>query len=463
MLQGLIGATEENREVDWEAVLPFVEWVAAQNEGKEAERPSDLDYGDANWRWAQREAARLVGLAARKNLATSPNAEALWRAVEAMLSSEATWQGKVDEIGSMDAALSASLNTIVGGVVEAFVEVALCNYRLSQKSAPKDENSAREVAEAPVPLLTDRFRVSLDAVIARTGGAAFVARVRLGEYLPQLLLMDREGILERTTGLFEGSFAPPLPTPVWGGYITRQRLYNSVFEDLRSWYLRAAEALPEASDAMLLGEQKDSTWSTTRHLVLHCFLAVLRGIATVEEGPLVPLVFERSPVSGRAHAYWVIFSGWSGPAGSVPNEMIDRLIRFWSWRLDVLSTRSAVERKEEAGGMGWLVLVKAVPDDRILPLFSRTTQYAEGHFSMEHSMWERMERLAELDVDTTFTALDRIVQAELNGPYPHPNVSDIGPALRHALRAENQTVRQRAIDLVNILGDRGFTEFGALL
>lgn len=78
-------------------------------------------------------------------------------------------------------------------------------------------------------------------------------------------------------------------------------------------------------------------------------------------------------------------------------------------------------------------------------------------------MWERMERLAQLDVYTTFTALDRIVRAELNGPYPHPSVSDIGPALQLALRAESQVVRQRAIDLVNLLGDSGFTEFGLLL
>ena len=78
-------------------------------------------------------------------------------------------------------------------------------------------------------------------------------------------------------------------------------------------------------------------------------------------------------------------------------------------------------------------------------------------------MWERMKALAELDVGGTMIVADRIIRAELKGKYPHFSLSAIGPTLTVALQSADQAPRQRAIDLVNLLGDNGFIEFGSLL
>jgi hypothetical protein len=465
VLEGLVGAAEDGRDIPWPDVLPLVEWVAHQANGKEAARVTDLDYGDANWRWAHREGAKLVALGASKNAVSPDDSEALWHAAEALIHSDATWAEDRDEPKTMDGALTAALNTVAGESTEALLDVALWNYRLSlPPKASDEEDTGTSEAGARLPFQVDRLRAGVDAILGRVGGSAYPAQVRLGQYLPQLLLVDREWVLERTPEMFKAGFVPPLTNPVWGGYITGQALYNVVFEDLRTWYLRAAKGLPDASDETLLGEQKDATWSTTRHLVVHCFFAVLRDLArTTDSDGLVPLVFERSPVTDRSHAFWEVFRGWKGPAGSVPSAMVDRLLSFWSWRLDILSTRGAAERKAEAGALGWLVVVKALPDDRVLRLLSRTAEQAEGRFPMEHSMWDRMEALAELDVKPTIIVVDRIVRAELTDAYPHFSLSDIGPTLKIALQSDDLEARQRAIDLVNLLGDNGFTEFGSLL
>ena len=78
-------------------------------------------------------------------------------------------------------------------------------------------------------------------------------------------------------------------------------------------------------------------------------------------------------------------------------------------------------------------------------------------------MRERLGVLVDIDIEVAIDIMARIVRAELSGKYPHFNISDVGPVLAAALESDNPAAHQKAKDLVNLLGDRGFTEFGTLL
>jgi hypothetical protein len=78
-------------------------------------------------------------------------------------------------------------------------------------------------------------------------------------------------------------------------------------------------------------------------------------------------------------------------------------------------------------------------------------------------MWPRLSTLAALDADATMQMVDRIIRSELNGEYPHFNVSELGPVLEVGLQFDVIATQQKAKDIVNLLGDHGFTEFGTLL
>ena len=82
---------------------------------------------------------------------------------------------------------------------------------------------------------------------------------------------------------------------------------------------------------------------------------------------------------------------------------------------------------------------------------------------MDHSIWSRMTAFSQLDLNATLAIVARMVRAELAAAYPHFNIADIGPVLTEALRSENSLSQQIAKDLINLLGDSGFTEFGTLL
>jgi hypothetical protein len=465
VLEGFSGAVNEGRAVPWSWVLPLVEWVALQVTEEQPERLGGLDCGDPNWRWAQREGAKLVSLAATKNLGPAADAELLWRASEALLRSDSTWNQEADIPASMDAALGAALNTLAGDAAEALLDVMLWSFRRSRPDAAgtgKQASAGNETETYPFPV--ERLRAGIDYILTRDKKSAYPALVMLGQYLPQLLLVDREWVLSKTPELFEQGFFPPLTNPVWGGYVTRAGLYNRDFEDLRKWHVRAAEALPEPTESTLFGEQQDVTWSPTRHLLWRCLLAALRGLVSpTDNDSLLPLLFERSSVEDRSHAYWEVFHNWKGTPGTIPEAMVARLLSFWSWRLNVLIGQQEKARRSEAGALGWLAITNALSDDQVLPLLQRTVELAEGAFPMEHSMWGRLERLAEMAIVPVIEMVDRIIRAELRGEYQHFNLSDLGPTLEIALKSEEATVRHRAEDIVNLLGDHGFTEFGTLL
>ena len=80
------------------------------------------------------------------------------------------------------------------------------------------------------------------------------------QFLPQLLLMDHDWIVEQAPRFFSDGFTPPLTNPFWGGYITSQRFYDSLFRDFEKWYSAAARGLPNLDNAQLF-------CGTDRHLV----------------------------------------------------------------------------------------------------------------------------------------------------------------------------------------------------
>ena len=60
-------------------------------------------------------------------------------------------------------------------------------------------------------------------------------------------------------------------------------------------------------------------------------------------------------------------SGLAGRHITLPHEMIERLLRFWEWPVDILATQGRKERKAKAVALGRLAVVNALPADQALP------------------------------------------------------------------------------------------------
>lgn len=84
---------------------------------------------------------------------------------------------------------------------------------------------------------------------------------------------------------------------------------------------------------------------------------------------------------------------------------------------------------------------------------------------MAHSVWERAAELTSKNPSGAAAGelAELLAQAELASEYPFFPSEAVRPVLEQALGASDKATRERAIRLVNALGEAGFVEFRGLL
>jgi hypothetical protein len=446
IVSGLVTAAGSGKALPWPEALRLAGWTAGQSDPA---APKDV------WRWAKREAARLITDAARKDLLPTDLADLAWAAVEALHAAEDTWHADGDrrmetELSGFYGVVSHALNAAAGTAVDTAMSLALWHYRQARRGAglPGDPRRA-------LPLL--------EQALDRPGTAGRAARVMIGQYVPWIMLLDDQWPVRHADRLFSGQLGGPDWDPAWGAYLARGRYFDNVFAKLRPLYVRAAGSLvTEPQDAQ---SRRDRDFAPQRHLALHIVVALVRGALTPGASDrLAELVFERASPDDLAHAYWVLFRDFADAKEPPAAAAVERLVNLWLWRLAELEGATDKARAaEEASGLGWLFMVSAMPDDAALALLVRTARIADGAFQMGHSLWERLGRLAGRDPASALEVASRLIDAELRSEHPHFNQAEVGPALQAALGASDAPTNRGAERLVHKLGDHGFTEFGNLL
>jgi hypothetical protein len=299
----------------------------------------------------------------------------------------------------------------------------------------------------------------LEFLLRREGRAGITALTQIGQYLPQVHLLARGWLQSHLHELMDDGALRPLEKPVWSAYVTRARLYRDVFADLRSWYVAAAQAAAIAQPAK-------RGFSPTEHLASHVTQAMIAGYVDIGDPDLLlELTFDRVPIEDRAHAYWELFRAWSDDAGRLKGRPTERLIMFWRWRLEVLSSARGERHdiEEEAIGLTALLAAPGLPVDLALDFGERTVQLAAGHIRLETAIWERLAELSAIDVDSAFRVAELVVKGTLTERWGLVSMASVGPVLRRALADGRSATQQAARRLINDLGERGHTEFGALL
>lgn len=460
LVGGVRSAVEAGTPVDWPATLhlldvltPTIELEIGREESRADSRP---------WRWLATEIVDLLIAASRKNSIPLAQADVVWTILEGIIASARTWVADEDgqDFKSFGDVLSAALNTAAGRATEALIEVALAVFRTSlampESSATPDQLAAAKLAASA------RLRPLLQHVMSQSGRGAKSAQAVMGSYLPQLHFLDRPWLVESASALFAYGTNDPLHHPAWGGYVTRATLYDDVFSDLREWYVVAVGDMPPVSEASTEGRDH---WSVTQHIAEHVFGAYMRGLVEIGDADhLMQVVFDRLPAEERAHISWQVFRSWTDAKRPIPPAVVDRLVRFWRWRLEQIEGLSDSDsRTEDLKGLTWLICAPYVPDNDVLELGCRTVEASRGEAHARGAMWERLSQLGQVDIDRAFQIADRLVRTALSKPHPYVTLEQTERIFERALSSGGADTRERAERLIHTLGERGFTEFGRLL
>ena len=121
-----------------------------------------------------------------------------------------------------------------------------------------------------------------------------------------------------------------------------------------------------------------------------------------------------------------------------------------------------------------------VPDEDVLTLGLRTLRASRGEAIGYGAIWEPLARLADVDrkgglirfhepedrfvvASRTFRMAELLIEAALDRPYPHITFEQTQHVLACALAADDADTRDRSVQLIHTLGERGYVEFGQLL
>jgi len=404
------------------------------------------------WNWARREAVDFFQEScARDRLPGSFRDRAFQLAGFAVTSSPTWSEERTATIRQFGDIVHATLNSDAGKTTHLAIAVALWAYRASGSA------SAPELARLVRPLL--------EGARTRQDAGRVAARAVLGEFLPQVILIDREWFLEHAEDLLGSGMQDYLGNPTWGAYLTLGHVYRDAFTTLRPWLGRHAAGLPALVTTENAVGKVERDWCISRHYLEHAGKTYLYGyLARGESDRALDLIFDGTRAEDRAHLYWQIFRGWSDADKAPPDDYVERLVALWQWRLDMLeAAHDSEELAEEADGLGWFILTPHLPDARVLPLAMRTMKLAPGRRRTRRMAWPRLAQLGSLDPAAATQMAEQLIAAELADEWPHFDFDQVAPVLRIGLSAPEKSVQNRVEWLVHRLGDRGWTEFGTLL
>lgn len=383
--------------------------------------------------------AALSDLASANRLSVGDFPDA-WATLDALVSAMPPAEC-VEDDDSLEASLMRALNGPVGRATDATVRLALSAYR----AIPDDEvKAARRVA------IGDELAKRLDALLGRGDTQAPEAAAIVGQYFPQIHLLARDWTLSVAPTLFTGGALHPGRAPGWGIYLNRGRLFESVFSDIREWYLRAARVADRSPPA--------ERFSVHEGLADHLLTATIRGLVHIDDDDdLLRIAWSRLPARALARVYWSVFRGWSDSEKAPPPDFVERLVTFWRWRLQGMEAGDP-DTKEEASGLAWFLRTPYVPMKDVLDLGPRTVKLAEGDINMLTN-WDLMLEWLEVDPERTFEIAEVVIRRQLSVEHGIILVEDVHAVLSGILARGPKALVKRVKKLVHELGERGYGQF----
>lgn len=456
-LTGLATCIKNGTELPWpgvvDAILRSLEAASRVDAGEYLRKTAREAFSYENgWRLVVSAAADIVTLGCGRNQIPLALAEAVWRIADTATKLPIVWQRHSEETDSrsLQDAITASLNTAGGAAMSMILEVGLWAYRGLEEKVP---DRVATIETHVVPLL--------EHILLQNGRSAQAALARLGEYFPQLYLVAPQwtpGAEERL--LSEGS-TDPATHPTWGVYLTRSKLYDATFQQLRPWYARAAAS----AKANGHDPDVDSEWTVEGGLALHVQIAYMRSLADLGDADaLVENTFSNVAVDHRGYAYHHLFRGWNDSKVPIPDQMVGRLEAFWEWRLSQLERNpESLESIAEAKELMWFFLTLAVPPQVAIRLGKRTIALEKTTRRTGGSAWSRLAGLAQADPVGTFDLTEALVLREFGVDFPYLPYDELADPLRAVLKSDDEATRKRAERLINRLGEKGYVKFRELV
>jgi hypothetical protein len=464
IIQGFDGALKNGTKFDWRPVLGFCGWAVTRQRDIPGRSDEPFAGVDPHWGWTRTAILRLLinGFVSENNPIPRELRELVWQAIEPVTrdpdptpeNEQKYLRGGVQEEyrkwGAKSRSpdpLTSAINSVRGTAIEATVQYALWLRREFEKHPQRDKILAQGFDAVP------EARTVLEHHLDTATDPSLAIRSIYGQRLPWLQALDRRWAEENRPRILPRA-EPEYWHAVWDTYVCYCQPYNDILDWLRDEYAFAVEQ----------AGKHEHIWSTPQapdlSLAQHLATFYWRGKLPYGEG-LLSAFYHTADITLRGYVLNYLGRSLCQIKETIPVELAERLMELWTSRLEVGKCGPAAGA-EELKEYGWWFGSGKLEDQWSINQLLEALRIAK-RVDPDFMVVERLAQTSEAFPLESIEALRMMVEADIKGWSILGWRDKAKEIIRAARRSSNADARQRAEDLVNLVGSRGHFDFGDIL
>jgi len=451
VLSGLGDAVKQGRAFDWEPVLDLCDWVLSQPREIQGRQVRETD-ADPDWGWTRKAIADLLSASFEDRRSGIPIGlrQRVWAILKPLTDDPDPTPEHEQRYGgsNMDPA-TLSINTTRGEAMHAVVRYALWVRRHLEREPRSEERPQKGFEEMP------EVREVLEAHLDPAREPSLAIHAVYGQWFPWLVLLDSDWARTHAARIFpQDQESEAFFEAAWNTYIAFCRPYDNVLEVLRPFYRLAVDRIG--------GRRDDTRWlaAPDEKLAEHLMVFYWRGKLSLDD-PLFALFWEKALDAVKAHALAFVGRAFKQTEGDIPAETLDRLKQLWERRLAAAKkAQRPSDFEKEIAAFGWWFVSGKFDAEWVIAQLAEALQIV-GKAEPDHMVVEKLAEIVETYPLEAVKSLKVIVEGDREGWGIYGWREYARNILRVAL--QDVTAKQKAEDLIQYLGSRGYLEFRDLL
>jgi hypothetical protein len=462
VLQGFSDALKQKKQFHWSPVLNLCAWAVGQ-EREIPGRSIEQFEMDAHWGLTNAAVSRLLtdGFSSQENPVPFELREKVWAGIEPgthdpeptpeqekeYFERPAKDEGERKGRGTTLDPFAYSMNTPRGVAIEAVVRYALWVRSGFERSEAKTTLLGQGLDAMP------EVRDVLDFHLNAKNDPSATIHSVYGQRAPWLHSLD-EKWAERNRGLIFPRDSPEIWHAAWDAYIGYTLPYDKVFDWLENEYAYAVDKIGSHDHGWAQPQAPD--YSLAQHLMSFYWRGKLEY-----ESDILRNFYRRADAKLLGYALNFVGRSLRDAKEPISDSVAGRVKDLWEKRLEAAKKRPEAS-SEELKEFGWWFASARLDDEWSMHQLLEALHLAKSVFP-DHLVVERLVDIATKMPRHSVQALAMMVGGDAKnwGILGWPDKAK--EIIRIALRSSDAVARQSAEELVNLLGSRGYFDFGHLL
>lgn len=451
VIRGFDQCIKEEKVFEWEQIILLCQWVLQQTDDP---LPQGYKYAekDPNWKWTRRAIAELIinGTNFGNSMIPIKFRGQVWSIISVLLTDPDPGVNEDRIDNNQFDPIACAINSIRGNAIHAVVNYAL--WINKNKLSPNSQ-----IGYDSLPEVRDALEQHLD--ICKDPSIAI--KSMYGRFLPWMVILDKTWVAGSISSIF-----PEEPQLIyyylsaWTSYILSCDPYNDVLQTTLPIYRRAISMLGQPCQW-----RNYSTYE--KRLVEHLFTFYLRGIIEMESpDKLLDLFYKYASPILASHALGfagMILRDDEEIPQEISCEILERIQLFVDCRVSNISEYGlSSDAYKELATFGWIYSSGRFDENWAINTLLKVLNLAES-IEPVHLVVQRLAETVVLLPVESLAALKMIIKYSDNDYRIYGYQDHIKQILKIAMHNESNDVRQAAIEIINMLGVKGFHQYRELL